>query len=631
MENAMMKLKSVLLFAFVLSLLFFSINTSYAVSDYSSHWANKEITGWLAKGLLKGNTDGSIKPDNPITRAEFAALLNRIFGFTEKGNTSFSDVKPGDWYAGDIACAVKAGVLQGYGNGTIKPEAYLTRQEASVALARIFALEASNKQSFEAFKDHQNIEVWAAEACSAMKEGGYMKGRPDGTLGPRANITRAEAVKLLDNLMGEYRDASGEYTGDGDRNLIDCASNSIFKGITARGTLYIAPKVSNSKTQFENFNSKKIVAFRGNIEFNRSQIETLRLKGTTAVTLLKGSRIKKLIIEEGAKGSVINYDDTSRIDLVEGGNNGTIKKGDSILQELPGSSGTVPAKATSITAFAMAPDEIIVAWSGISGAAGYELEIDGAAKDAGSSTSYTHSGLNPNQKYNYRVRGKNSTGAGEWSSKVECVTLAEMPSDPSWGSAAKNSLALGWEPGGNPEDTEFRAVLTNPDNGQRVADSGWQASLTAWTFTGLSSSTTYRGWVQARNASGEETQWLDCGTSATASDTTGVTTRAGEEISLLVAAADVSDFSGNTYVVNYDPGMVELIDIYGDTPEADKLMGLIAGTKINVTLLDEESGVVKFKFEQAVAEGSTWTGVMTRVKFRAIKGGSNNITTAVER
>lgn len=67
-------------------------------TDISGHWAEKVITQWQEKGLISGYEDGTFKPDNSVTRAEFVIILNKALGFTQKGNVTFSDVSANAWY-----------------------------------------------------------------------------------------------------------------------------------------------------------------------------------------------------------------------------------------------------------------------------------------------------------------------------------------------------------------------------------------------------------------------------------------------------------------------------------------------------------------------------------------------------
>lgn len=121
-------------------------------TDISGHWAEKVITQWQEKGLISSYEDGTFKPDNSVTRAEFVIMLNKALGFTQKGNVTFSDVSANAWYYDAVAIAVEAGYCAGYEDGTFKPNATITRAEAAVMIAKAKELTA-NTEAADKFAD----------------------------------------------------------------------------------------------------------------------------------------------------------------------------------------------------------------------------------------------------------------------------------------------------------------------------------------------------------------------------------------------------------------------------------------------------------------------------------------------
>lgn len=97
-------------------------------SDLQGHWAEKEWSSWIQNGWIRGYGDGTYRPDRPISRAEFAALVNRVLGFAEIGGAAFTDLKPGDAAYPEIGKAAAAGYMNGFDNGTVRPEDQVTRQ-----------------------------------------------------------------------------------------------------------------------------------------------------------------------------------------------------------------------------------------------------------------------------------------------------------------------------------------------------------------------------------------------------------------------------------------------------------------------------------------------------------------------
>src|SRR5665648_13841 len=169
------------------------------VSDISGHWAQTTIQSWVDNGLIKGYPDGTFKPDNNITRAEFITLVNRAFEYTNTAPISFTDVNQNAWYASAIGVAVEAGYISGYPDGTMKPENPISREEAATIIMRIKNLVA-NPAAVSVYTDASSI-TWGKGEVGAVTAAKIMQGYPDGSFMPRGLITRAETVIALDNAM----------------------------------------------------------------------------------------------------------------------------------------------------------------------------------------------------------------------------------------------------------------------------------------------------------------------------------------------------------------------------------------------------------------------------------------------
>ncbi|WP_165000417.1 S-layer homology domain-containing protein, partial [Anaerophilus nitritogenes] len=189
----------------VLSVMIFALGMpaqvaqAQSASDISGHWASEQINKWIDKGYVKGYEDGSFKPNNPITRAEFSVLVNKSFNFNETTTISFKDVSANDWFYGEMAKAKAAGYMGGYEDGTIRPNAPITRQEAATVVAKLRALEA-NTAAANKFTDAAMIPDWSKGFIGAVVEAKFMRGYEDGSFMPTKNITRAEAVVVLNSV-----------------------------------------------------------------------------------------------------------------------------------------------------------------------------------------------------------------------------------------------------------------------------------------------------------------------------------------------------------------------------------------------------------------------------------------------
>ena len=111
----------------------------------TSHWCYEKIMDFLGRGFVDGYEDGTFRPDQTITRAEFVKIVNNFFGYDstpeENAKSSFSDVSEEDWYFGYVEEAVENGYIKGYTDGTFRPFETIRRQEATVILSRILGID----------------------------------------------------------------------------------------------------------------------------------------------------------------------------------------------------------------------------------------------------------------------------------------------------------------------------------------------------------------------------------------------------------------------------------------------------------------------------------------------------------
>jgi len=235
-------LTGILFVCFVLSL---SALAFAQTADIKGHWAEKQISEWVSSGFIKGYNDGTFRPDQSITRAEFITLTNRAFGFTTVTTAVYSDVKASDWFAGEMAKARAAGYISGYEDGTLRPNNNVTRQEVAAMIAK--ALKASagdNVGEVAKFKDSASIPEWSRGFIGTVAKLGYMRGYPDGTFQPEKFITRAEAVVTLSHVNttpaavnAQTFDKPGPYGPETGLNTINGDAVISIAGVTLRNTV----------------------------------------------------------------------------------------------------------------------------------------------------------------------------------------------------------------------------------------------------------------------------------------------------------------------------------------------------------------------------------------------------------
>ncbi len=169
------------------------------VSDMNGHWAREIVQKWIDQGAVKGYEDGTFRPENSITRAEFMSLVNSLFGYNIANDIVFEDVATDAWYADTIGRAAAAGYIAGYPDGTIRPGSLISREETASILMKIMNL-VSNEAATSAFKDLAAAS-WSKGAVGAVYSAGIMTGYPDGSFQAQNNIKRAEALVALDKAL----------------------------------------------------------------------------------------------------------------------------------------------------------------------------------------------------------------------------------------------------------------------------------------------------------------------------------------------------------------------------------------------------------------------------------------------
>nr|WP_286672322.1 DUF4838 domain-containing protein [Cohnella hashimotonis] len=214
-----------------------------------NHWAKEVLNKWIMLGLLQGDQDQNYRPDQPITRAEFAALIDRVFNLPEAlaSTNPFADVSNEAWYAKDIIKLYSAGMIKGTSADQFEPNKPIARQDAAVIVARAFQVKAVENQTNGSFSDASSISSYALAEVMALKAKGYVKGNGNNQFKPKQSTTRAEVVQMIDNVMGTLVMTKSVYESDVEGNLVVNTDGSSLKNIVVSGDLYITQGVEEGE------------------------------------------------------------------------------------------------------------------------------------------------------------------------------------------------------------------------------------------------------------------------------------------------------------------------------------------------------------------------------------------------
>jgi len=328
------------IFAFVFSFIFPIAAVQAAFKDVNSnYWAKDLIEKWgNTYQVVKGYADGTFKPSQYISRAEFAKLLANVIGeISIDAGINFKDIKKTDWYYSALNSLSR--YITGYNDQTFKPNKNITREEAAVICAKVFGIDQINDNNvLSAFKDADELSSWSRNYVAALVQKNYIKGYPDNTFKPKKFITRAEALSILDNIIGLLLYKEGYYTSKEVKgNLVINKSGVRINGFSVNGNVIIAEGVGKGSVKIENSNINGSIIIRGGGEHSvtlenvkAQKVKVDNIQAATRVIVSGNSNIEKVEVKENAiienlsklpiKSIVISSNESSSISVSIKGN-----------------------------------------------------------------------------------------------------------------------------------------------------------------------------------------------------------------------------------------------------------------------------------------------------------------------
>jgi hypothetical protein len=187
-------------------------NLTFPDVDNKKSWAENYIETLANKLIIQGKTDGKFAPGEEMTRAQFTVLLVKALGLPGgKYEQKFKDVKEADWFNlnGELAAAIKTGIIQGKPDGRFAPNEKITRTQAAIMLNRAMKLDflkydmakLDNTKKVTDFKDTVKLDAEAKASIEAIYQAGIISGKPDGTFDPKGNTRRDQMAKMLAEFL----------------------------------------------------------------------------------------------------------------------------------------------------------------------------------------------------------------------------------------------------------------------------------------------------------------------------------------------------------------------------------------------------------------------------------------------
>jgi len=280
------------------------------------HWAARELQKWKDYGIINGYPDGSLKPDKEITRAEFVVILGRVFNFGKRSDITFKDVSGKAFYREALSGAFAAGIVSGTGNGLFMPDRPISREEAAKMVALAFDVELGSAP-VNKLDDLGMISGWASSYVNVMLTNSYLAGRSKNRFEPKAKMTRAEMIKLLDNVVEQLAGSDGLNDTTVKGNVVVNNAPVNLKNVVIEGDLILAPGVVAGSVNLDNVTVNGRVIIQGSpdsgIAISNSRLGVVKLTAAGTKLSLTSVKIEQLTIMHSANNSVIDQDADTNI------------------------------------------------------------------------------------------------------------------------------------------------------------------------------------------------------------------------------------------------------------------------------------------------------------------------------
>ncbi|TYP75708.1 Ig-like domain-containing protein [Paenibacillus methanolicus] len=186
------------------------IKGNVVYNDLGAHWARNDILLMANKYIIDGRTPTTFEPKKAITRAEFATFISKGLGLSgdKTAAAKFQDLNSGHAAMAYIGAAAKAGIIQGMTDGSFKPNSPVTREQMASMMVRAAEyvgnkvdLSQNAATMLKRFKDNAKIGTWAQVDVAKAVQMGVINGMSNGNFGAKSNATRAEAAVMIERLL----------------------------------------------------------------------------------------------------------------------------------------------------------------------------------------------------------------------------------------------------------------------------------------------------------------------------------------------------------------------------------------------------------------------------------------------
>ena len=309
-----------LILAFAMAVSLFTVGASAAEPTYgdtAGHWAEASIERWSGYGIIQGS-NGKFDPDGQLTCAQLATILARLLKLPAAKDAGFIDNPADAWYYDAINRCAAAGILKGNGDGTVTPNASITRERAMVMLGRALGIEPIENPNLTQFTDGAQVASYARGMLAALIRAGIVGGVTADQLAPQNNITRAATVTILDRAIGTYADKAGETVNANGKGIVLAVADDVT--ITGEVNKLLVPANDIEVTVKGSKNIDYIVISGDNskVILDNASADNVTLDGEkSAVETKNGAKIDNVIMSENASGATVDVGSGTTVGNVE--------------------------------------------------------------------------------------------------------------------------------------------------------------------------------------------------------------------------------------------------------------------------------------------------------------------------
>lgn len=311
-------LSLILVFAMTVSLL--TVGTGAVEPTYgdtAGHWAESSIERWSGHGIIQGS-NGLFDPNGQLTCAQLATILAKLLKLPAAKDAGFTDNTADAWYYDAINRCAAAGILNGNGDGTVTPEAPISRERAMVMLARALGIEPIRKPDLTKYTDAAKVAPYAQGMVAAMIEAGIVGGVTADELAPQDNINRASTVTILDRAIDTYADEAGKTVKADGKGLVLVVADDVTVTGDVDKLLVPANDIEVTVKGSKNIDDITVTGDNSKVILNNSTANDVTLDGkNTELETKSGSKVENVSVTEDAKGATVNAGSGTTIKNVE--------------------------------------------------------------------------------------------------------------------------------------------------------------------------------------------------------------------------------------------------------------------------------------------------------------------------